>query len=141
MNNIVQKNQELMIALECVNTPFNELKGKSRRADIVIDRHIVMFLLSVHSDYIHTRTGNIFNRCRSAVVHSIKSLLGKAKYDSKLKARIDKTVETYKSKTKNIYPKVDVSEEIKQKIIQIIQEETDISLTSCHCEERSDVAI
>lgn len=128
MNNTIQSNHELDIALECVNTPFELLRGKSRRADIVIDRHIVMYLLSVHSDYIHTRTADIFNRCRSAVVHSIKSLLGKAKYDTKLNKRLDNIVKNYKSKIENNYPKVDIPENIKQKIIQIIQEETELAL-------------
>lgn len=122
-------NEELNFALETVDTPYDLLKGKSRKAEIVTDRQIVMYLLNVHSDYITTRIGNLFNRDHSTVVHSLKALHGKAKYDSKLKNRLDKIVERYKSKTKNIYPKVDISEEIKQKIIQIIQEETNVSLT------------
>lgn len=129
MKKATKNNEELNFALETVDTSYDLLKGKSRKAEIVTDRQIVMYLLNVHSDYITTRIGNLFNRDHSTVVHSLKALHGKAKYDSKLKNRLDKIVETYKSNTKNIYPKVDISEEIKQKIIQIIQEETNVSIT------------
>lgn len=66
----------LSICSDVLNIPEAEIKGKSRKAEVVIARHIYCYIATNKTNYTLQYIGFLINRDHSSVIHASKNIYG-----------------------------------------------------------------
>lgn len=64
--------------------PTENLRGRSRRADIVRARHAAMYAVRQHTDLSYPAIGRLFNRDHTTVIHAVTRIEGARRVNHQL---------------------------------------------------------